>query len=266
MYKSMSFKSKMLKRVVASVNENKRYTVLIPVFIECWKRCYPDFLITICYIGEEIPSFLQKYEQYIYLFKPIKDVNTVFMSQTLRLLYPCLCNDDEIVMITDIDDVPANNIYYKQIDTFDADTFVSMRPKQGTDQIAITYNFTKSTKWREIFNIYNINDIISFYETYSSVKHDGLHGGVGWYTDQKLLYEKVMIWKNKNNNVLFLEDKNTGFKRMSGFRFRYDKDLFVQIFNKNEYSDIHIYSHECRWNKEDISYIIERLITLRNTN
>ena len=58
------------------------------------------------------------------------------------------------------------------------------------------------------------------------------HGNVGWDIDQRFLYLRVMEWKNKTNNVVFLFDKDTKYCRLSRHDFTMSKINNVIIDNK----------------------------------
>ena len=50
----------------------------------------------------------------IIIFEPIKNILTSFTSQFIRLLYPCILNYKNGVLITDMDMLPMNNTYYTE--------------------------------------------------------------------------------------------------------------------------------------------------------
>lgn len=56
-----------------------------------------------------------KYKDNIVLWNRNQDVNSAFLGQNLRMFYPALLNlpDDEMVMMTDMDMLPTNFVYYK---------------------------------------------------------------------------------------------------------------------------------------------------------
>ena len=98
--------------VLTAVNENTLYLDFIPFFVDTWNKLYPDVDVKVVLIMSEIPSNLEKYKNNIILFKPIPSINTSFISQYIRMLYPCILNYKNGVMITDIDIIPMNKVYY----------------------------------------------------------------------------------------------------------------------------------------------------------
>ena len=85
--------------VLTAVNENTLYLDFIPFFVDTWNKLYPDVDVKVVLIMSEIPSNLEKYKNNIILFKPIPSINTSFISQYIRMLYPCILNYKNGVMI-----------------------------------------------------------------------------------------------------------------------------------------------------------------------
>ena len=89
--------------VLTAVNNNPKYTRFIPLFIFRWNVLYPGIRIKIIFIGNSIPRQYTKYSEYFELFPEIKAVNSVYIAQTIRLLYPALLGPNETVVITEIE-------------------------------------------------------------------------------------------------------------------------------------------------------------------
>ena len=114
--------------VLTAVNENKLYIQFVPYFIKVWNKIYPDIDIKVILIANSIPEILNEYINNIILFEPIENVSTSFISQYIRLLYPAILNYENGIMITDIDIVPMNNIYYTEnISNYDNNKFIYLR-------------------------------------------------------------------------------------------------------------------------------------------
>ena len=114
--------------VLTAVNENKLYIQFVPYFIKVWNKIYPDIDIKVILIANSIPEILNEYINNIILFEPIENVSTSFISQYIRLLYPAILNYKNGIMITDIDIVPMNNIYYTEnISNYDNNKFIYLR-------------------------------------------------------------------------------------------------------------------------------------------
>ena len=61
-----------------------------------------------------IPEKFLEYKDNIILFNTIPNVSTSFISQYIRILYPCILNYENGIMITDIDMLPMNRTYYTE--------------------------------------------------------------------------------------------------------------------------------------------------------
>ena len=72
------------------------------------------------------------------------------------ILYPCILNYENGIMITDMDMLPMNRTYYTEhIKSFDNSKFIYLRGDVCFDynEIAICYNVAVPNVWKEIFNI-----------------------------------------------------------------------------------------------------------------
>jgi hypothetical protein len=98
--------------VLTSVNTNPLYIDFIPIFVKTWNRLYPNVDVKIILIADEIPEQFLEYKNNIILFKPIDNVLTSFTSQFIRVLYPCILNYKNGILITDMDMLPMNRTYY----------------------------------------------------------------------------------------------------------------------------------------------------------
>lgn len=204
--------------VVTAVNENPLYLGFVPMFINAWKKCYPFVSIKIILIMNEIPSQYSELKDYFILFRPIENISTAFTSQFIRLLYPCILNCEDGIVITDMDMIPMNTTYFiKPIENIGDDKFVYMRNVLLNErQISILYNIALPETWSDIFKIKSIEDIRNrLQEEYKMVSYVDGHNKSGWFTDQRRLYKYVMDWNKKTNKLVILQDKDTGFNRLN---------------------------------------------------
>ncbi len=225
--------------VVAACNMNPLYYGFIPMFVKAWTKLYPDVDVKIVLINESLPAELQDYKDNIILFEPLPKISTAFISQYIRLLYPCILNYKNGIMITDMDIMPMNSKYYTEnIKDIDDDKFVYYRNvlMQEYNEIAMCYNVATSKTWSEIFNINSIDDINKrLVDVYNNINYVDGHGQNGWTTDQKDLYKYVMEWNQKTGNYIYLNDWETGFSRLDRIAFNFNDDKIKNGF----YSDYH---------------------------
>jgi len=234
-----------LTDVLTATDLNPTYYKFIPVFVSFWKKLFPSINIHIILIAEEIIDELKPFSEYIKIFKPIKNMKTAFIAQTIRILYPSLLNNSKGgILITDMDIVPMNTSYYtKNIKNYNENKFICYRPLScvGKDEMVICYNIAHPNVWKDIFNIDNENDIIeTLTSIYDKNNYSGMHGGSGWFLDQLFLYSKTQEWNNKTNSLIILDDKDTRFKRLDRNKFPNNDTLLYNTKNKL-YTDYHLH-------------------------
>lgn len=185
-----------LTTVIASVNNNQAYYLFIPKQIKFWGHFGIRFIAI--FVGEEIPLELEEYRDNIILWSKNANLHSAFVAQNIRIYYPALLNlaDDEMVMITDMDMLPMRSAYYKNgLENFKKEDFVYYRNIDG-DQIYMCYNAAHPQTWSKVFGITSEKDIEDIIEkTYEQV-YNGVPGSDGWFTDQKIMYSKLINYPN----------------------------------------------------------------------
>lgn len=222
-----------IDNIITAVNLNKTYYDFIPIFIKSWKKLMPEIKVNIILISDHVPNDILEYKDNIILFNPIEEINTAFISQFIRILYPCLINSSNGVIITDIDMIPMNTKYYiNYIKKYNDNKFICYRNILiKYKQLPICYNVATPQTWKEIFKINTIDDIINRIKLeYKKIKYNGEHGGIGWSTDQKVLYQEVIKWNKKEKRFIGLNDEQTNFIRLN--RSKMSKILDDNIINK----------------------------------
>jgi hypothetical protein len=229
--------------ILTAVNENPIYLNFIPLFVETWKKLYPGIEIKIILISEKLDDKFKEYENYIILFKPIENVSTNFISQYIRLLYPCLLNYKNGVLISDIDMIPLNRKYFTEnIIPYDNTKFIYYRDKVCFEhnQIAMCYNVAVPDIWKDVFNINSIDDINKrLIDVFKSIKYVDGHGKLGWCTDQIDLYKYVMDWNKKTNNLICLKESN--FRRLDRHTFNINDLKFQKLISDGYFIDYHCF-------------------------
>ena len=228
--------------ILTAVNTNPLYADFIPIFIKTWKKLYPSVDVKIVLIANKIPEKYLQYKDNIILFEPIKNVLTSYTSQIIRIFYPCILNYNNGVMITDIDMIPMNKSYYTEnIKIYDNNKFIYFRGNVllSNKEIAMCYNVAIPTVWNQIFTINSVEDIKNriIDINKNNIILEG-HGNTGWSIDQQVLYNKVMSWNKKTNNLVILKDKDTGFNRLDRSNLRLN-DIIKKNIKDHKYSDYH---------------------------
>jgi hypothetical protein len=229
--------------VLTAVNEKKLYIEFIPIFVKTWKKLYPEIDIKIILISNSIPKDYEIYKNNIILFKPLDGMSTNFISQYIRLLYPCILKYSGGIMISDMDILPMNRKYYTEnIKKYDNNKFIYYRSNvlMNIKEIAMCYNVAVPEVWREIFGIKTLEDINNrLISKFNSIKYVDGHGLSGWNTDQKDLYKYVMNWNKKSNNLVCLKDKDTKFCRLDRGRININDKKTLDNIKSGKYSDYH---------------------------
>lgn len=240
----------LLTDVLTATNMNPDYYKFIPCFIKAWKKLFPDINIHIILIADSIINELKPYSEYIKLFKPIKDIETSFIAQNIRLFYPALLKDSKGgILITDMDMIPMNTIYYTEpIKDISDNKFVCYRPLScvGNNEMVICYNIAYQNIWSEIFDIKTeINIIEKINSIYKKDEYIGenanIHYKPYWITDQLYLYEKTQQWNNITNNLIILNDEEyiNRLEPNINLHIIYNTNIKENISKKN-FSDFHM--------------------------
>jgi hypothetical protein len=183
-----------LTTVLASVNDNPRYYNFIPCQIKAWGKFGIRFIAV--YAGTSIPDELRKYSDHIVLWDRNLDINTSYVAQVLRIFYPSMLKlpDDELVMITDMDMLPMSPGYYTNgLREFNKDDFIYYR-HIDYDQVYMCYNAAHPDTWSEVFGVKTKDDIEKHIYRYYSDKYDGVPGSDKWYSDQRLMFNKLSVY------------------------------------------------------------------------
>ena len=239
--------------VLTACNLNNYYLNLYPCVFKVWKERFELDLYMIL-ISETIPDNLLEYKKFIILFKPIPNINTTYIAQVIRILYPALF-DNLNVLITDIDILPISKKYFfTSIEKYSEDNFIAYTNRYlKNNMIAICYNVANSNIWKKILGVNNIEDIDNILIANYNEKYTGTKNCDGWYTDQQILYTYIMDYVKKFDDgtdidntiqVIFLTDNDIGYKRLDGKSanklLEIKENQSTLLKNIHTYSDFHI--------------------------
>jgi len=187
-----------------SCNDNPKYYSFFPYIKKIWEKKLGVKCILI-YIGDILPDLLKKYQNDIIIFEPIENMNTAYIAQNIRLLYPALIKCDDGVIIADIDIIPLSNKYFiQQISSYTNDLFINYTYETKCDDIKeyyICYNVALPATWSKIFNINSIEDIkktlILWYRDLNYHYDDKYRSKcIGFHNDQLMLYKYINDYPN----------------------------------------------------------------------
>jgi len=252
-----------LSCVLTAVNEKPLYIDFVPIFIKTWNKLYPSVDVKIILVANKIPNNLVEFKNNIIIFKPIENVLTGFTSQFIRLLYPCILNYKNGVLITDIDMMPMNRSYYTEyIKSYDNNKFIYYRDSMcfNFKEIAMCYNVATPEIWKDIFKINSVDDIINVIKNVSNdnaIKEGS--GNIGWNIDQITLYKKVIEWNKKTNNFICLNDNKTKYKRLDRSCFDINDVNIKKNIILGNYTDYHCCRPMSKYS--DINWEVHNLIS-----
>ena len=251
--------------VITATNENPLYIEFIPLFVKTWNKLYPNVDVKIILIAEKIPEEYLGYKDNIILFEPIENVFTSFTSQFIRLLYPCLMNYENGVMITDMDILPMNTFYFTEhIEKFSNNKFIYFGEMfRKKHQIIMCYNVATPKIWKDIFGINSLKDIRNTIKTvFQKNEIEEGSGNKGWFIDQQFLYQLVMNWNKKTDNFVCLKEKEIGFRRLDRGTFNLNNRVVRLYISNGIFSDYHCYRPMSKYS--EINNAIYELLPLQN--
>jgi hypothetical protein len=184
-----------LSCVLVACNENTHYLDFWPAVKNAWWEVVNVPCIMV-YVGEELPSHL-KDEPAVIHFKPIPNWPTATQAQVIRLLWPALLKGDGAVMLSDMDMIPMqSDWFHKGFEPFKENQFVSLRGiDEQEKQIYMCYVGASPQTWSHMFGIQTEQDVRNTMLRWSQqIQADGHHGGLGWCSDQQILYAHVKHW------------------------------------------------------------------------
>lgn len=238
-----------ISHVLTAVNDNKNYIKFIPLFIKTWTFLFPTITPVIIYTGKNIDKMIvdnninPKYLTYIHHFY-IKNINSCFVAQIIRIFYPALIKSNDFVIISDVDMVPLNRKYYENIKVT-RNQFICYRSDcLKSVMYPICYNSAVPKKWAEIFQISSEQDICNQIEyIYKTINYKCRENDY-WYTDQYHLY---YILSQRKEDVLFLTDLQTKYYRFNISDMKLSN--FSQRIKDGIYNDYHM-SKNCNFDTD----------------
>jgi hypothetical protein len=225
-----------LGTVLSAADANPLYCDFIPYFIKAWLTLFPTVNIVIVLVSESIPHGLTIYKHHIHLCKPLQGIHTAYQAQMIRLLYPReLTDEKDGILITDIDMIPLNAVYYQEnIKALPNNLFVSYRDVLYPEQLAMCYNIASQETWANIIGPGSVETLLrKFYNQ----EYTGTPGQSGWYSDQEVL---IKAYNAYTGPKLILKDELTEFKRLDREdKVFEDQKRLKEAIQTQKYSDYH---------------------------
>lgn len=176
-----------LTLVLGATNENPHYYKFIPSQIQFW--AYFGIKFVAVYVGAELPGELIPFKSHIIMWPHTPQLHSAYVAQNIRLFMPpLLCMpEDEAVMITDMDMLPASPQYYiRDLYSYGPDDFVYYR-ERDKNQFYMCYNAANPRAWAAMFNIHTLQDVCNMLVAFYPVNYAGKKY-TSWCADQIVLY------------------------------------------------------------------------------
>jgi len=223
--------------IVTAVNTNSSYLQLIPFFIYTWRTVLPNANICIILVADEIPFELLHYKNFIILHRETRAMSTAYLSQILRIFYPCLFNNLRgAIMTTDIDMFPIKRSFFEnaRLENVEQDCFVYL--SLNKDWANICYCIANNKIWKELMNVSSYDQMMNVVEgIYMINVYENKHGGKGWTLDETYLNNKLKQYALKNKVVSLEGSKHIEYNMLNL--------MFSNQLDLNKYDDVHIHVH-----------------------
>lgn len=238
-----------LDRVILSSDINPTYIEFWPIVSHAWKQIVGirPTLALIAPLDFPIDASCGD----IIHIEPLPNIPTSFQAQVIRLLLPVYF-PDEVCIISDIDLMPLNKYYFvHSVADCTDDVFVVYRDGhfKNTDitEYPMCYLAAKGSTFMHVLGINSPDDINrKIIEWYSL--------GLGWSTDQQIIYKSLQEWKDKDTRLKKLG--HTVTRRIDRADWQYNE----QMLKNNFYIDVHMVRPYSKY-QEQIDTILNLYLT-----
>ncbi len=219
-----------IDRVILGCDANPMYADFWPLVAKTWKEIVGVKPTLALIAPKDFP--IDETIGDVIRFDPISGMPTSFQAQIIRLLLPAYF-ENEVCIISDMDmiplqrdyfvnsamHVPENNFVVYKDGAFDAGHF---------KEYPMCYNVALGKTFKEIFQITSLDDIPDIIKKWYAL-------GLGWTSDQQILYASLNAWEDKNTRLIKLG--HDVHPRLDRSCWRYNKENLRQ---KNYYLDCHM--------------------------
>jgi len=189
-----------IDRVILSSNDNRDYLEFWNIVSEAWSENV-GIRPTLFVIGNEDLNLSTKYGD-VYYQTPSDSVPSAQQAQIIRFFGTTLFPDD-MCLISDLDMLPLQTRYFKDpVKSLDADNIIFysadayLPGNPAYPAFPMCYMCATGNTFEKILRS-NIHNFIPEVETW--MKHS-----YGWYTDEKVFFQKWWNWVDKDERTVFL--------------------------------------------------------------
>jgi len=183
-------------RFITASDSNPTYCGFIPSWISHHKKLYPESEVKVILVSDTLPNNLNKCKEDIILFKPLKEMQTSYQAQLVRMVYGALLTEKQNV-ICDMDMYILNKDLLEMFDRIPnkEDRYInygclSMNECQREKQLPLFCSIYSNKVINNIFDVHNLQDVNDFLTT-NYEKQDN-ERGYNWFSDQLILYKKFI--------------------------------------------------------------------------
>ncbi|BDC34790.1 hypothetical protein Noda2021_07480 [Candidatus Dependentiae bacterium Noda2021] len=218
-----------INRVIVASDANPVYLQFWPLVAKTWKQIVgiKPTLFLVAPADVTVDESLG----HVIRFEPLPGIPTSFQAQVIRLLAPAYFEDD-ICIISDMDMIPLSKEYFtKSVSAIFENCFVVYKDGafagQNINEYPMCYNAAKGWVFKEIFDIKSIDEIPSIITQWYNL-------GLGWTTDQQILFQRFNEWNAKTSRGIKLG--HTVERRVDRGGWSYN----VELLQKGYYVDCHM--------------------------
>jgi hypothetical protein len=207
-----------LERVLLASDLNPDYLDFWPSTRRAWREIAGlEPMLVLVAAHDRVPAALHD-DPAVTVFEPVEGIHTAFQAQCIRLLYPALVETTAAVMIADIDLYPLRRSYFfDPIRHLDERFFVVYRDERlDRGEIDIMFNAALPSTWGEVFGVATLADVRAELARWADgLEYDGRRGWPGWYTDQRMLYARLMEWPQRDERLWVMDDQYCRYARLN---------------------------------------------------
>jgi len=179
-----------LSSVLLACNDNTDFLDYWPLVKEAWLKI-ANLPCSMIYVGQTLPEALQS-DPSVKFFKAIEGWSTATQAKCIRLLYPALLQDEDLVLISDMNIMPLQKEFYKEgFNKFNKNCFVIFKGLDEQERtIPTCYYAATPSIWGTVFGVKKEEDIRTRLQEWRK-KNKGK-----WLEQEQLdLFTIISLWK-----------------------------------------------------------------------
>jgi hypothetical protein len=242
--------------VISACTSHPKYLSCVTSWVNFWSATEVlvlgrriSFIPTIYFVGKSVPYELGELSEHIKLLECDGPFD-VLLAQSVRL-FALPESTHQFAMMSDIDMLPLNQratAWGLRALVANPEALVVLRDVlEEHSEIPICYNMAQPQTWSKVLSHYNdgtfdqkIAHLLD--EAGKNLTgYDGAHGGLGWTTDQRILFDCVND-PDLEIQVIRPTDRETGHKRLDRAKHPFPLNwLVLPLVFWGHYTDYHVH-------------------------